>query len=184
MARSPRSKTFDEHTIGIYHCMNRCVRRAFLMGRDPVTGKSFDHRREWIRQRLEELASIFAIDHLNFAIMGNHIHVLVRNRPDLRDAWSNEEVVKRWWRLFPQRRNEQGLPDEMTPDELKAMLDDQDWVDNRRARLGHISWFMRCLAENIANRANAEEEISSRFWQGRFKMQRILDECALLACAM
>ena len=71
MARSPRSKTFDEHTIGIYHCMNRCVRRAFLMGRDPVTGKSFDHRREWIRQRLEELASIFAIDHLNFAIIAN-----------------------------------------------------------------------------------------------------------------
>jgi len=184
MARLPRNKVFDENEIGIYHCMNRCVRQAFLMGADRDTGKSFDHRREWVRLRLEELASIFAIDHLNFSIMGNHFHCLVRNRPDLRDAWSSEEVVRRWWRLFPDRRRADGEPDELTPDELTARMNDHQWVAERRARLGHISWFMRCLAEKIAKQANAEDEISSRFWQGRFKMLRILDECALLACAM
>jgi hypothetical protein len=133
---------------------------------------------------LEELASIFAFDHLNFSIMGNHFHVLVRNRPDLRDAWTDEEVVQRWWRLFPKRRGPDGRADELTQDELLSLANDSEWIAERRRRLGHISWFMRCLAENIANRANAEEEISSRFWQGRFKMQRILDEAALLACAM
>jgi hypothetical protein len=56
MARLPRSKVFDEHEIGIYHCMNRCVRQAFLLGPDQKTGQLFDHRREWVRSRLEEIA--------------------------------------------------------------------------------------------------------------------------------
>ena len=184
MARLPRGKTFDPNVIGIYHCWNRCVRRAFLMGHDRVTGKSFDHRREWVQTRLRVLAGIFAIDHLNFAILGNHLHVLVRNRPDIRDAWSDEEVVRRWWNLFPEQRDEQGMPSELTPEKLETLLADRPWVIERRRRLGDISWFMRCLAENIANRSNAEEEISSRFWQGRFRMTRILDECGLLACAI
>ena len=89
MPRAPRRETFDESVIGIYHCTNRCVRQAFLCGRDRTTGRSFDHRRQWVRDRLEELASIFAIDHLNFSVMENHLHALLRNRPDIRDGWSN-----------------------------------------------------------------------------------------------
>jgi hypothetical protein len=153
------------------------------MGRDFVTGRSFDHRREWVQNRLCWLASIFAFDHLNFAILGNHLHVLVRNRPDIRDAWTDEEVVRRWLRLFP-LRNPRGKPLELTPEVLCELVQDQEWLTERRRRLGDISWFMRCLSEDIANRANAEEEISSRFWQGRFRMVRILDEAGLLACAM
>jgi hypothetical protein len=183
MARLPRSKTFDPNSIGIYHCWNRCVRRAFLMGRDRISGRSFDHRREWVQARLCVLASIFAFDHLNFAILGNHLHVLIRNRPDIRDAWTDEDVVRRWVQIFP-IRGKQGKASELTPEVLADLLQDRKWLDERRRRLGDISWFMRCLSENIANRANAEEEISSRFWQGRFKMVRILDEAGLLACAM
>jgi hypothetical protein len=71
MPRAPRRETFDDSAIGIYHCTNRCVRRAFLCGQDRTTGRSFDHRRQWVRDRLEELASIFATDHLNFSVMEN-----------------------------------------------------------------------------------------------------------------
>lgn len=50
------------HPTFIYHCINHCVRRAFLCGVDPASGKNYDHRQTWIQQRLEFLAGEFAID--------------------------------------------------------------------------------------------------------------------------
>ncbi len=85
--------------------VQRCVRRAFLCGKDPLTGKSFEHRRGWIRNRLELLASVFGIDCLTYTVMSNHLHVVLRSRPDVVKEWSDDEVARRWWRLFPKRRD-------------------------------------------------------------------------------
>ena len=56
MPSCPRSHIIAANEVGIYHCYNRCVRRAFLCGFDPVTGQSYEHRKEWIQLRLELLA--------------------------------------------------------------------------------------------------------------------------------
>ena len=69
MARIPRRDIIDEDEVGIYHCTQRCVRRAFLCGEDPVTGHNYEHRKEWIRDRLEFLAGEFAIDVLDYAVI-------------------------------------------------------------------------------------------------------------------
>ena len=72
-----------------YHCVSRCVRRAFLLG----VAEEDINRKDWIEERLEELANIFAASIGGFSIMDNHLHVLVRLEPDLAAGPSDEEVV-------------------------------------------------------------------------------------------
>ena len=80
MPRQARGEYLDPSEIQVVHCIQRCVRRAFLCGTDQYTGQCFEHRREWIRERLEFLASVFAIDCLTLAVMSNHLHVVLRSR--------------------------------------------------------------------------------------------------------
>ncbi len=179
-----RCQIVEPAAVGIYHCINRCVRRAFLCGQDPLTGRSFEHRRTWIRQRLETLAGLFAVDVLGFTVMANHLHLVLRIRPDLADRWDDETIARRWWQLFPQRRDEDGDPATPEPHELRALRADPMLLAERRGRLASLSWFMRCLSEPIARRANREDGCTGRFWEGRFKCQALLDEAAVLACSI
>src|SRR5262245_15086962 len=60
----------EEGSTGSYFCFdNRCVRRAFLCGFDPVTGQSYEHRKEWIELRPELLAVSFGIEICDFALL-------------------------------------------------------------------------------------------------------------------
>ena len=182
MPRVKRTEICAEDEIQAFHLINRCVRRTFLCGKDRRSGKDYSHRKEWIRERLEELAGIFALDILGFAVLSNHLHVVVRTRPDIVKAWSDDEVALRWWRLFPQRRNKNGSPAEPTEFELNAIRNDTSGLKEKRRRLKDISWFMRCLAEPIARRGNKDDRVSGRFWEGRFRAQILLDETAIAAC--
>ncbi len=182
MPRVKRTEICAADEVQAFHLINRCVRRTFLCGKDRRSGKDYSHRKEWIRERLEELAGIFALDILSFAVLSNHLHVVVRTRPDIVKAWSDDEVAQRWWRLFPQRRNENGTPAEPTEFDLNAIRNDTSGLKEKRRRLKDISWFMRCLAEPIARRGNKDDQVSGRFWEGRFRAQILLDETAVAAC--
>ena len=59
--------------------------------------------KEWIENRIEELAEVFAVAVGGFSVLDNHLHVLLRLDPDVAEAWSDEEVVRRWGRLYPPR---------------------------------------------------------------------------------
>ena len=96
MPAYPRRQIVSSDEIGVYHCFTRCVRRAFLCGIDAVTGRNFDHRKGWICDRLQQLAAIFGIDICGYAVMSNHLHLVLRARPDLVQNWSNEEIALRW----------------------------------------------------------------------------------------
>jgi len=179
-----RKEIVCDSEVEVFHAYTRCVRRAFLCGDDPLTGKNFDHRKQWVEQRLQELSAAMALDICGFAVMGNHLHVVVRTRPDLAAAWSDEQVARRWWQLFPKRRDEQGRPAEPEEHELGMLQADSQALAERRRRLSSLSWFMRCLSEPIARRANKEDGVSGRFFEGRFKCQKLLDEAAILACSV
>eukprot|EP00913_Durusdinium_trenchii_P005675 g5293.t1 len=183
MPRLARGEVIAPQEVQVIHAVQRCVRRAFLCGEDPLTGQSFEHRRAWIRQRIEFLASVFGIDCLTYAVMHNHLHVVLRSRPDVVAMWSDEDVARRWLRLFPPRREDDGSPAEPTDAELLMITGNADVLAERRTRLSDVSWWMRCTAEVIARRANKEDRCTARFWEGRYKAQIILDEAGLMACA-
>ena len=183
MPRPSRQEQFTPDQVCIVHCVQRCVRRAFLAGVDRQTGTDYSFRKEWIRRRLEALASVFGIDVLSYAIMSNHIHVILRNRPDVVAGWSDQEAALRWLKVFPGRRLEEHLA-EPTDSDVKTLAGDKERLAEIRGRLSDVSWMMRSLSEPIARMANRQDECTGRFWEGRFKAQRIVDEAGLLACAM
>ena len=165
-----------------YHVVSRCVRRAFLCGVDQITGQSYEHRRDWIEQRILQLASVFTIDIAAYAIMHNHYHIVLRVDNERVAELSTEEVITRWSQLYRGpliiRRYLSDKRQQMSQGEL---LQVDKLADEYRQRLCDLSWFMKNLNEYISRKANAEENTRGHFWESRYKCQALLDEPALLA---
>ena len=177
----PRYRQVSIEDTPYYHCISRCVRRAFLCGKDSHTGFDFDHRRQWIIDRIKLLCSVFAVDLCAYAIMSNHYHIVIRIDAEQVKEWSDEEVACRWMQVFtgPLLMHQYLGNADLTETE-------REWVSELfstwRNRLCDLSWFMRCINEPIARMANAEDHCTGRFWEGRFKSQALLDARAVLAC--
>lgn len=177
----PRYTQVSLDATPYYHCVSRCVRRAFLCGIDELSGQSYEHRRGWIEEKLLELAAIFAIDIAAYAIMSNHYHVVLHIDKNEAEAWDIKEVIERWHRLFSGNILSQRYLRGDALDKVERMKLDEN-ITEWRKRLMDISWFMRVLNESIARQANTEDDCTGRFWEGRFKSQALLDEAALAAC--
>jgi len=81
-----------------YHIVSRCVRRAFLCGDDKVSGKSFEHRRQWLIDRIKQVTSVFAIDVCSYAIMSNHFHIVLKVNST--KEWNATQVLMTWCSLY------------------------------------------------------------------------------------
>ncbi|WP_231897808.1 transposase [Vibrio tapetis] len=176
-----RSTQVSLQDTAYYHCISRCVRRAFLCGEDNYSGQSFEHRRVWIVERMRLLSQVFSIDVCAYAIMSNHYHLVLHVDTALAKSWSNEEVAKRWTTLYKAPL----LVSRWLSGELKSKAEINktlELIEEWRERLTDISWLMRNLNEFIAREANKEEGCKGRFREGCFKSQALLDEKALLSC--
>ncbi|MBO1518620.1 transposase [Oceanisphaera pacifica] len=177
----PRVEQISLQDTPFYHCVSRTVRRAFLCGEDNVTKRSFEHRREWLEKRIIYLSKTFSIDVAAYAVMSNHLHLVLHIDAEKVKVWSDITVVKQWHRVFKgtvvTRKFARSEPIEAH--EIEHL---NERVAEFRNRLMDISWFMRCLSEPLARKANKEDECTGHFWEGRFKSQALLDEAAVLAC--
>jgi len=169
-----RSLFVLENTSGTYHCVSRCVRRAWLCGVDVYSGIDYSHRKTLVEQRLQEVASCFSIGIYGYAVMSNHLHLVVHVDVNAAQQWSEEEVAERWCRLFPCRNQNNEL-------RIQRLLKQVQRLAMLRQRLCSLSWLMRCVNEPIARMANQEDGCTGRFWEGRFKCQVLADELAVLA---
>ena len=176
-----RSQLVDATASGFYHCISRCVRRAFLCGEDALTGRSFEHRKQWMEDQLLALAEIFAVGVYAYAVMSNHVHLVLYVDPGATLTWSADEIAERWVQRTPI-----SIDGEIDPDacraKAQALAGNPERIAILRQRLSILSWFMKCLNEPIARRANWEDACTGHFWESRFKCQALLDDVAVLAC--
>ncbi|WP_269519155.1 transposase [Alteromonas sp. BMJM2] len=165
-----------------YHCVSRCVRRAFLCGEQG--GKNFEHRRQWVEDRIHVLSDVFTIGVCAYAVMSNHTHLVLHVNKEKASLLSTEEVILRWHSLYKgtlltHQYSSLSTREDLSDSQIKTV---EYTADVWRKRLYDISWFMRALNEYIARAANKEDECTGHFWEGRFKSQALLDESALAAC--
>ena len=165
-----------------YHCVSRCVRRAFLCGEEQ--GKSFEHRRQWVEDRIHVLSDVFTIDVCAYAVMSNHTHLVLHVCTEKAQKLTTDEVIQRWHTLFKgtlltQRYSSPETRRDLSDAQLQSV---KCTAEIWRKRLYDISWFMRALNEYIARAANKEDDCTGHFWEGRFKSQALLDDAALIAC--
>ncbi|NCF36997.1 MAG: transposase [Gammaproteobacteria bacterium] len=177
----PRKALISLADTPYYHITSRCVRRAFLCGVDHYSGKNYEHRRQWVVDRIRLLSSLFAIDVCAYAVMNNHYHLVLKICPEQIEEISDNDVMNRWCALFKGPLLIQRYRD---GEDLKSFerTTVSDIVNVWRSKLSSISWFMRCLNQPIAHQANREDNCTGKFWESRFTSQALKSEEALLSC--
>jgi len=177
----PRKVLISLADTPYYHITSRCVRRAFLCGQDHYSGQDYEHRRQWVVDRIRLLSSLFAIDICAYAVMSNHYHLVLKLCPEQLSDLSDEQVIERWCALFKGpllvQRYREG--DTLFAHDRSTV---SDIVNVWRTKLSSISWFMRCLNQTIARQANLEDKCTGKFWESRFTSQALKTEEALLSC--
>jgi REP element-mobilizing transposase RayT len=177
----PRKALISLESTPYYHVTSRCVRRAYLCGVDHYSGQSYEHRRQWVVDRIRLLSSLFAIDVCAYAVMSNHYHLVLKLCPEQLEGLSDDEIMDRWCALFKGPLLIQRCRD---GEDLKSFerATVADIVTVWRIKLASISWFMRCLNQPIAHQANQEDKCTGKFWESRFTSQALKSEEALLSC--
>lgn len=126
------------------------------------------------------LVDIFAIDLCGYGVMSNHYHLVLRINQRKAVSWTDLEVAERWMMLFsgPMVVKYWARGETDAAESQQALEFIRQWRD----RFYDLGWFMKCLNEHLARKANEEDCCKGRFWESRYKCQALLDEKALLSC--
>ena len=168
---SARRQLIDANTTPVYHVITHCVRRAFLCGEDKLSGRSYEHRRGWIVDKIKALSAIFCIDICAYAVMNNHYHLVLKIDVDKAKSLTQKDIISRWCQIT---KGHAIATKYMNGDALiggeHILLD--GLITEWHERLSSISWFMRCLNEEIARKANREDECKGAFGKADLNRKR------------
>jgi len=127
---------------------------------------------------------LFGIEVGFHAEMSNHLHLVLRTRPDVVATWSDDQVVERWLKISHLTKSRDGIPRSISPLRIAMELAVPGRVAVLRQRLANPSYFMATLCEYVARRSNREDACRGRFWEDRFKCRELTSESSLLVCGI
>lgn len=186
--RKKRTVLADPETEGVFHITNRCVQQKSLLGDGKTSRGTTSRRRQVVLRRIRALAAAFAIDVIRISLMANHIHLALRNRPDLVKLMSDEEVARRYLQIYPgycqataDARNKHPTPP--SEEDILKLAEDKARIAEIRKILSSISRFMHCFNFYTSRYFNIVDGTKGAFWESRYKIRQLLDDLALLLCA-
>lgn len=166
-----RSDIVDYSCPGLYHCISRCVRREQLL--------NSSRRRHWLVERLKTLAASMAIDVVAYTVMPNHLHLLLRIRPDLAARLTPREIAERTLALREGRSRSgsdgKAATRERLDGEVSILTSSPGRLARARRELSNLGTFHKLLKEPCARAWNQEDGVTGHFWEGRFLSPRVLD---------
>jgi hypothetical protein len=184
-----RGDSMDALEVEIHHVWSRVVQRAMLLGVDPLTLIDYAGRRCIVEQLIKYQAGVFAVDVANYSVMGNHLHAILRSRPDIVANWSDEECAFRYKSAWPtwldaseevgptyadRVYHRQGIWDRVPSDQaIECLLDDEETMARIRIFLGSISGFMARVKEPLARLFNKECDVNGSYWAKRFGNRKL-----------
>ena len=168
----PRKTLISLSDTPYYHCVSRCVRKAFLCG------DTYEHRRAWVEERLLKLAKVYCIDIAAYAVMSNHYHVLVEVPPKVKGAavaMTDEDFLAKIKRLYSRpyyREIEQMLQRFRDTGSDKAAM---ELKAKYTCRMHDLSEFMKGLKQRFSQWFNRHHGRRGTLWEGRFKSVLVQD---------
>ncbi len=131
--------------------------------------------------RIEQLATAFAVDVYAYSIMSNHFHLVVYYDPGAAHRWTDLEVARRWLRVCPPKQADGSIDEDLRDLQMSTILSDRTRLSKLREKLGSVSYFMKFLKQPIARRANLEDDCKGHFFEQRFYSGALLTDEAVLA---
>lgn len=195
MSRRARSSMISPDEITIAHVWSQTVQQIFLLGNEEATNQDYSHRKDWVVDIMAHQSMFMAVDILRFAIMDNHVHFLLRTRPDIVRGWSDEEVAWNYLLLCPKNKRRKKVGGKWEYEildprqcDVDAIVNDPKKLKKIRQKLSSLSFWMQLLKQKVAKRANAEVQrdgvCKGAFWKGRFEMTVINTQEHLLTCSV
>ena len=100
--------------------------------------------------------------------MSNHLHLVLRNRPEIAGRWSADEIALRWRRVFPARDDATGEPVEPDEHDLAMLTANSERLAELRERLANLSWFtFEQAAGRPSSLVDAAARRSRRWFSGK-----------------
>lgn len=178
MPRQNRSSQICLHECRSYHVISRCTRQLHILGGDDAQRND---RKAMLLRQLERVATFTAVGVAGFAVMDNHVHLLLKVDSESAREWSPREVARRWLGLHPPRDGYRRRVD-VEDEHIEALLADPTLglVASLREKLMSISQFMKEFKQEVTQAINVLEDTIGSVWAGRFKAGRVTDEAQLL----
>lgn len=153
--------TAEEGKDGLYHCMSRVVGGDFLLGEKE---KEFFVRWMW------RLAAFLQIEVLDYVIMSNHYHQLVRVPGVVK--LSDDQLLKRLKAYYGEESLEAMLFADARERGEKAVL---PLRRRHLKRMGNISEFEKVLKQGFSSWYNRRHNRRGTLWMERFKSVMVED---------